>query len=102
MPTSVKITDAQYTWRDVPAGTPMPEDNDSPFYIGLYGDGEYPGYSDTGGKRVYNSWCYEHDHEPEPEPEPEPEDTTPPVTDGETTDTGQPGTDTGTPVMPAA
>lgn len=100
MPTSVKITDAQYTWRDVPAGTPMPEDDDSPFYIGLYGDGEYPGYSDTNGKRVYNSWCYEHDHEPEPEPEPE--DTTPPITDGETPDTGQPGTDTGTPVTPAA
>lgn len=70
MPLNVKITDSQYTYRAVKTDTPMPEDNDSPFYIGLYGEEEYPGYSDTGGKRVFNSYCYEHAHvEPEPEPE---------------------------------
>lgn len=85
LPLSVKITDSQYTWREVPDGTPMPEDNDSPFYIGLYGEGQYPGYSDTKGKRVYNSYCYEHAHPEEPEPDLDvPEG-------GDSTDTGEPG-----------
>ena len=96
---SVKVTDSQYTWREVPEGTPMPEDNDSPFYIGLYGEGEYPGYSDTNGKRVYNSYCYEHAHPEEPEPDPDvPEG-------GDNTDAGDPGggTDITDPVQtPAA
>lgn len=88
LPLSIKITDSQYTWREVYESTPMPEDNDTPFYMGLYSSGEYPGYSDTGGKRVYNSYCYEHAHTPEPEPEPI-EDTTdisdmPEDTDSET------------------
>ena len=94
---SVKIEDAQYTWREVPAGTPMPEDNDSPFYIGLYGDGTYPGYSDTKGKRVYNSWCYEHANQPDPEPEPTPGTDTPDTG----TDTGGTNPDAGT-AVPAA
>ncbi len=79
LPLSVKITDSQYTYREVSENTPMPEDNDSPFYIGLYGEDEYPGYSDTKEKRVYNSYCYEHAHV---EPEPEVDDTEP-DTDGE-------------------
>ena len=97
-PTSIKVEDSQYTWREVPDGTPMPEDNDSPFYIGLYGEGQYPGYSDTNGKRVYNSYCYEHAHVEEPEPEPEPEDT------GTAEDGDQSGGDAGTdqPLTPAA
>ena len=98
---SVKIEDAQYTWREVPEGTPMPEDNDSPFYMGLYGNGTYPGYSDTGGKRVYNSWCYEHANQPDPEPEPEPDPDTGTDTPDTGTDTGETGTDTGT-AVPAA
>ena len=70
-PANVKVTDTQYTWREVPEGTAMPETNDVPFYIGLYGEGEYPGYTDT-TKRYYNSWCHEHKPVVEPEPEPEP------------------------------
>lgn len=89
-PLSVKVTDSQYTYREVSESTPMPEDDASPFYIGLYGEDEYPGYSDTNGKRVYNSYCYEHAHvEPEPEPEPEedsiPDDDEASSTDGEDT-----------------
>lgn len=69
-PMQVKVTDAQYTYRDVPDGTGMPLTGDLPFYIGLYESGTYPGYTATGGARVFNSYCYEH-HALEPEPEPE-------------------------------
>ena len=81
-PAQVKVTDTQYTWYDVPEGTVMPETNDVPFYIGLYGEDEYAGYTDT-KKRYYNSWC--HEHVPEPEPEPAPGDT---GEGGDTADTG--------------
>ena len=67
-PANVKVTDAQYTYVEVYDDTEMPTTGNVPFYIGLYGDGEYPGYTDTQGKRVYNSYCYEHHVEPEPEP----------------------------------
>ena len=97
MPMSVKITDAQYTWREVSDTTPMPNNNDSPFYMGLYGEKEYPGYSATNGKRVYNSYCYEHASLPDPEPEPEPlpEDPDIPEDSGTDIDTGEPTPDTG-------
>ncbi len=71
-PTDVTVTDAQYTYVDVYDDTVMPTTGDVPFYIGLYGEGEYPGHTDTQGKRLYNSYCHEHHVEPEPEPEPEP------------------------------
>lgn len=98
MPMSVKITDAQYTWREVSDTTPMPNNNDSPFYMGLYGAKEYPGYSATNGKRVYNSYCYEHASLPDPEPEPDPlpEDTDIPEDSDTDIDTGEPTPDTGT------
>lgn len=74
-PLNVKVTDAQYTYRAVHEGTVMPTTGDIPFYMGLYGENEYPGYTDTSGKRVYNSYCYEHHvTETEPEPETAPED----------------------------
>ena len=59
-PMNVKVTDTQYTYRDVYDGIVMPTTGDLPFYVGLYSEGEYPGYSDTAGKRLYNSYCYEH------------------------------------------
>ncbi len=81
-PTSVKVTDAQYTYREVPDGTSMPTENDVPFYIGLYAEGETPGYSDTGGKRYVNSYCHEHIIEdPEPIPDEPTDDTTDDTTD---------------------
>lgn len=87
-PANIKVEDAQYTWREVSDGTPMPDRDDVPFYIGLYPSGKYPGYSATDGKPVYNRYCHEHASLPDPEPEPEPE---PPVDD--TTDTSEPDTD---------
>ncbi len=76
-PTSVKVTDTQYTYREVADGTVMPTTGDVPYYIGMYGEGQTPGYTATNGNRYYNSYCYEH-HIAEPEPEPEPE---PPIDD---------------------
>lgn len=69
-PANVKVTDTQYTYRDVPDGTAMPTTGDVPFYIGLYGVGEYPGYTQTDGKRYYNSYCHEH-HVSTADPEPD-------------------------------
>lgn len=60
MPANIKITDAQYTYVAIPEGTPTPTTGNLPFYIGLYGENQYPGYSATKGNRVYNSYCYEH------------------------------------------
>ncbi len=82
-PMNVKVTDAQYTYRQVSLDTVMPEKGDVPFYIGLYSDGEYPGYTDTSGARVYNSYCYEH-HALIKDPVDEPDD---PNDEDDTTDT---------------
>ncbi len=71
-PANIKVTDTQYTYRDAHMAATMPETGDVPFYIGLYGENEYPGYTDTYGKRYYNSYCYEHHYV---EPEPLPDDT---------------------------
>ncbi len=75
-PLNVKVTDTQYTYRDIHSDTVLPETGNVPFYMGLYAEGEYPGYTAT-EKRYYNSACYEHNALPDPEPEPEPEDNTP-------------------------
>lgn len=68
-PANVKVADSQYTYRNVLDGTVMPTTGDVPFYMGLYGEGQYPGYSDTRGKRVYNSYCHEHHTPVQPLPE---------------------------------
>lgn len=81
-PMAVKITDAQYTYRAVYAGVPMPDNGAVPFYMGLYADGESPGYTATASGRLYNSFCYEHYSLPDDEPEPIPDETG----DGEDTD----------------
>ncbi len=73
-PMNVKVTDTQYTYREIHEETALPDNLSVPFYIGLYGEGEYPGFTDT-QKRYYNSACYEHYSLPDPEPEPVPEDT---------------------------
>ncbi|MBQ8509062.1 MAG: transglycosylase domain-containing protein [Clostridia bacterium] len=93
-PMNVKVTDAQYTYMEVSADTPMPESGDVPFYINLYEEGTYPGYTNTNGNRVYNSYCYEH-HYVEPEPEetttPEEDSDIPPDESGMPEDTGDTG-----------
>ncbi len=68
-PMSVKVTDAQYTYRAVRDGTVMPTTGDVPFYMGLYENGVSPGYSSTTSGRLYNSYCFEHASIPDPEPE---------------------------------
>lgn len=109
-PTNVKVTDAQYTYRGVHSDTVMPTTGDVPFYIGLYGEKEFPGYTDTSGKRVYNSYCYEHHVTEVPEPEPPLDDTDIPLDGADTDyeDTTEPshedttGTDTESDVTEAA
>ncbi|MBR6633190.1 MAG: transglycosylase domain-containing protein [Clostridia bacterium] len=56
------VTDAQYTYMDVPADYIYPTETDVPFYINLYINGTYPGYT-ADVKRPINSWCVEHNGE---------------------------------------
>lgn len=83
-PMNVKVTDTQYTYREVTDQTAMPDSKELTFYNGLYGEGEYCGYTNTNGKRYYNSYCFEH-HKIE-----EPIDTDPPADTDEPTDTDIP------------
>lgn len=53
------VTDAQYTYMEVPSDYVYPKDKNLPFYINLYLNGTYPGYS-SGVTRPVNSWCVEH------------------------------------------
>ena len=86
-PMAVKVTDAQYTYREVHEGVAMPDNGAVPFYMGLYLDGESPGYTATQSGKLYNSFCYEHYNMPDPEPEPD--ISTP--DDDEITDSGESG-----------
>ena len=42
-PANIKVEDAQYTWREVPDGTPMPDRDDVPFYIRSLPERKVPG-----------------------------------------------------------
>ena len=53
------VTDAQYTYMEVPDGYIYPTEKDQPFFINLYIDGTFPGYT-SGVTRPVNSWCVEH------------------------------------------
>ena len=53
------VTDAQYTYIDVPSDYVYPTETSLPFFINLYIDGTFPGYT-SGIKRPVNSWCVEH------------------------------------------
>ncbi len=55
------VTDAQYTYMEVPDDYVYPTETDVPFFINLYLDGTYPGYT-SGVTRPVNSWCVEHNH----------------------------------------
>lgn len=94
-PMNIKVTDTQYTYREVSDDTVMPTTGDTAFYAGLYGEGEYFGYTAT-DSRYFNSFCYEHHALPDPEPEPDPDDTAEPdAGDGTdiTDDTDEPDDD---------
>ncbi len=82
-PANVKVTDTQYTYRDMPADTVLPETADVPFYAGMYEEGMYPGYTDTSGKPYYNRTCTAHKP---PEPEETTEDTEPKDPDDDLTE----------------
>ncbi len=56
------VTDAQYTYMDVPSDYVYPKEKNVPFYINLYLNGTYPGYT-AGVGRPVNSWCVEHNSE---------------------------------------
>lgn len=56
------VTDAQYTYMTVPSDYVYPTETDVPFYINLYTNGTYPGYT-SGVTRPINSWCVEHNSE---------------------------------------
>ncbi|MBE6700719.1 MAG: hypothetical protein E7582_02375 [Ruminococcaceae bacterium] len=56
------VEDAQYTYMEVPAGYVYPKETNVPFYINLYLNGTFPGYT-SGVTRPVNSWCVEHNSE---------------------------------------
>ncbi len=53
------VTDAQYTYMEVPSDYVYPTEKNVPFYINLYLEETYPGYT-AGVDRPVNSWCFEH------------------------------------------
>ena len=88
----------------------MPEYGEIQYYIGVYEEGTYPGFTDTGGKRYYNSYCFEHHVAEEPEPEIDPETGEPVKDDEEVSGQGDEKTpektdnpaETGKPAKPAS
>ena len=56
---SVKVSDAQYTWIDLPSDYVYPSSPYDPIYINLYPENRYPGYTSS-GSRPANSFCSEH------------------------------------------
>ena len=59
---NINVADAQYTYMDVPADYMYPDDTSLPFYMNLYIDGTYPGFT-SGVARPCNSFCVEHNAE---------------------------------------
>ncbi len=55
------VTDAQYTYMDVPSDYIYPTETNLPFFINLYVNGTLPGYT-SGVTRPVNSWCVEHNN----------------------------------------
>lgn len=56
------VIDAQYTYMEVPNDYVYPTETNVPFFINLYLNGTYPGYT-SGVTRPVNSWCVEHNGE---------------------------------------
>lgn len=59
-PCEVTVTDAQYTYRFLPIGTPPSDDPTKAFFSTLAGETEFFGTS--GKKRAFNCHCAEHAH----------------------------------------
>lgn len=55
----VYVNDAQYTYMELPNGYKYPDDTSLPFYMNLYINGTYPGFT-SGVTRPVNSYCVEH------------------------------------------
>jgi penicillin-binding protein 1A len=58
----VNVLDAQYTYMTVPYDYQYPDDPSLPYFINLYINGTYPGFT-SGVSRPVNSWCVEHNPE---------------------------------------
>ncbi len=82
---NIRITDAQYTYRDVPTGTGYPDNTNVPFYIHTIPQGTYVGYSET--QKYANAYCNVHKEAPKP-PQEEPKDPEAPPTNPPTPSTG--------------
>ena len=59
---NVAVTDAQYTYMQVPHDYVYPDDTSLPFFMNLYLNGTYPGFT-SGVNRPVNSYCVEHNKE---------------------------------------
>ncbi len=55
----VYVADAEYTYMTLPEGYLYPDDTSLPFYMNLYLNGTYPGFT-SGVARPVNSYCVEH------------------------------------------
>ena len=55
------VADAQYTYMEVPSDYVYPTETNVPFFINLYLNGTYPGYT-SDVTRPINSWCVEHNN----------------------------------------
>ncbi len=54
----IRISDAQYVYREIPEGYVFPTDPNVPFFQNTISEGVYVGYSGSG--KPYNRICYEH------------------------------------------
>lgn len=59
---NVNVADAQYTYMEVPLDYMYPDDPSLPFYMNLYVNGTFPGFT-SGVARPVNSYCVEHNGE---------------------------------------
>ena len=57
-PTQIKVTDAQYVWRELPGNISPYLGDDSAFFSNALEENEYCGISET--ERQYNRYCYLH------------------------------------------
>ncbi len=58
----VYVADAEYTYMELPDNYVYPDDTSLPFYMNLYINGTYPGFT-SGADRPVNSYCVEHNKE---------------------------------------
>ncbi len=84
----VRVTDAQFAYRDVPEGYVYPQ-SDVPFFQNIISEGIYVGY--TSSSKPYNRICYEHMTPIVPPVDPEPDDSEEPVEPEDSNESDEPG-----------